>query len=106
MWRHRPQQRISSRCAGGQQLSGAIPKEYPIATFLNTLMAGRSRDEFVRSLGYWKRIDRGRHRLDLWIDDGNGQDKIISQIAAAYPDAAPELKTAVEATMNVKSGGP
>lgn len=84
-------------------MSGATSGEYPITTFLRELMAGRSRDAFVRSLGYWKRIDRGRHRLDLWMDHGDGHEKILRQIAIAYPDAAQQLKIAVEATRKVKA---
>ena len=84
-------------------MGGAIKNEYPITTFLNALIAGQSRDEFVRSLGYWKRIDRGRHRLDLWMDHGNGHDKILSQIAGRYPNASEALQSAVQATRKAKA---
>ena len=81
-------------------LSGA----YPIARFLTSLMerSGQCRTEFVRCLGY-RNMERGRKRLDAWLDQGEGYSKIISQIAARFPSAAEELYAAIAATKHIRA---
>jgi hypothetical protein len=77
---------------------------YPISQFLLRLLEEKnlSRSEFVVSLGY-RYIERGRRRLDAWIDDGEGFDKIIGQIAKTYPNQADGLQAAIINTKAVKA---
>jgi hypothetical protein len=77
---------------------------YPISIFLLTLLeeTGLTRTEFVSSLGY-RYIERGRRRLDAWIDQGEGFDKILKQIAKTYPNQADRLETAIMNTNAVKA---
>jgi hypothetical protein len=77
---------------------------YPISTFLLRLLqeTGLSRSEFVASLGY-RNIERGRRRLDPWIDQGEGFYKILHQIEAAYPNHVERLETALTNTKAVKA---
>jgi hypothetical protein len=77
---------------------------YPISHFLTGLLqeTGLTRSEFVRSLGY-RNIERGRRRLDSWIDTGTGYDRILGQIAKAYPDHAEGLQTALTNTKALKA---
>jgi hypothetical protein len=77
---------------------------YPISRFLLRLLeeTGFTRTEFVSSLGY-RVVERSRRRLDAWIDEGNGFDKIIGQIAKSYPNHADRLQTAITNTKAVKA---
>lgn len=84
--------------------SGA--SEYPIVQFISDLMDeyGFSPAEFVQALGY--RIganrDRGLRRLNLWLETGEGYDRILLQIAAVYPEHAEALQKALADTQNLK----
>ena len=77
---------------------------YPISRFLLRLLeeTGFTRTEFVLSLGY-RNVERGRRRLDAWIDEGTGFDKIIGQIAKAYPNHADRLQNALTNTKALKA---
>jgi hypothetical protein len=77
---------------------------YPISRFLLKLLeeTGFTRTEFVLSLGY-RNVERGRRRLDPWIDEGTGFDKILRQIATAYPNHADRLQNAITNTKAVKA---
>jgi hypothetical protein len=69
----------------------------PISIFLNRIIAesGLSIAEFVRSLGY-RNIERGLRRLlEPWLAKGEGNQRIIKQIASTYPARADELYNAV-----------
>ena len=78
--------------------------KYPISLLLARLIAdhGGSPAEFIGRLGY-RNIERGLRRLDPWMTSGEGYDRIIKEIAAAYPEYAEELKTAIGATKAVKT---
>jgi hypothetical protein len=77
---------------------------YPIVQFIFRLMQehGFSRFEFVRALGY-RNIDRGLRRLEPWLNQGEGYDRILNQIATAYPNHADGLEKAVAATRAIKT---
>jgi len=76
---------------------------YPISQLITRIMtdSGPSRSQFVTSLGY-RNIERGLRRLDPWINQGEGFERIIKQIAAAYPGRAEELRQAIAATEAIK----
>jgi hypothetical protein len=63
---------------------------------------GFSRFEFVRALGY-RNLERGLRHLNSWLDRGEGNDRILKQIARAYPGHADGLEIAVAATMAIKT---
>jgi hypothetical protein len=65
------------------------------------LDSGLSRSQFVMSLGY-RNVQKGLRRLDAWLDQGEGQDRIINEIAAAYPAYSDELERALAATAVIK----
>ncbi len=48
------------------------------------------RTDMVERLGYAD-FEVGRFHLDSWLERGEGYDRILSEIAAAYPDRAEEL---------------
>jgi hypothetical protein len=79
---------------------------YPISQMINRVMEdhGYSTVEFVQSLGH-RNIERGLRRLEAWLDRGEGYERILKQIAAAFPNQAEELKKAVTATKAVKAAG-
>lgn len=72
MWSvfQRPTKNLGLDAPKGHQMSGSAAK-YPIFQFLLRLLeeTGLDRSEFVLSLGY-RNLDRGRRRLDAWIDQG------------------------------------
>jgi hypothetical protein len=76
---------------------------YPIVQFISRLMqeSGLSPTEFVHALGY-KKIERGLLRLNRWLDNCDGHDFILKQIAA-WSGQAEELQRAVEATELMKT---
>lgn len=76
---------------------------YPISQFLLRLLdeSGLDRDGFIRRLGY-RNIARGRRRLDSWLDQGGGYQRILKQIVAAYPDQAARLQSAAGETAKMK----
>ena len=78
--------------------------QYPIAQIISSLLDeyGFSRVEFVQALGY-RDVERGLRRLSSWMDRGEGYDQILKQIAAAYPNHADRLQTALMNTAAVKS---
>jgi len=78
-------------------------QSYPIQQFLNRLVQefGPSLDEFVVRLGY-RRIERGRHRLGLWLSDAKGYGRIINQIKDKFPDRAAELDEAIAETRRIR----
>ena len=78
---------------------------YPIQEFLCSLIDqyGPTRTEFVQTLGYSKHVERALHRLDRWLSDGQGYDKIISQIEWKYPDHAAELRQVLAATVEMRT---
>lgn len=77
---------------------------YPIVQFISRLMQeyGFSRVEFVQALGY-RTLDRGLRRLNSWLDRGEGYDRILKQIARAYPGHTYGLEKAVAATKAIKT---
>ena len=81
---------------------GASP--YPITKFLAALMddCGFSTVEFIQALGY-RNIDRGLRRLEPWMQNGDGFQRILKQIARAYPGHADGLQKAVAATKAIKT---
>ena len=62
---------------------------YPVSQLINRLMQerGYSTIEFVQSLGY-RNIERGLLRLVPWLEQGEGFEKILKQIAATFPQHA------------------
>ncbi len=76
---------------------------YPITIVLRRLLeeAGLDRDGLILALGY-RNLQRGRRRLDAWMDQGEGYERIIKQIAAAYPGHADALHSAVAAMPEIK----
>jgi len=83
-------------------MSGTSP--YPITQFIAALMddCGFSRLEFVKALGYHN-MERGSRRLNSWLDRGEGYDRILKEIARAYPGHADGLEKAVAATKAIKT---
>jgi hypothetical protein len=77
--------------------------QYPISKFIAGIMDdyGFTRVEFVQALGY-RYLDRGLRRLDPWLDQGDGFDRILKQIVAVY-GRADELEKALAATKAIKS---
>lgn len=77
---------------------------YPIAQVISNLMDeyGFSRVEFVQALGY-RDVERGLRRLSSWMDCGEGYDRILTEIAAAYPNQADRLQTALMNTAAIKT---
>jgi hypothetical protein len=78
--------------------------QYPIAQFISNLMDeyGFSRVDFIQALGY-RDVERGLWRLSLWMDRGQGYDRILKQIAVTYPNHADRLQTALMNTAAVKT---
>lgn len=76
---------------------------YPITQFITSLMSeyGLSRVGFIRALGYHN-PDRGLRRLNLWLETGEGYDRILDQIAAVYPGHSEQLQKAVAETSKAK----
>jgi hypothetical protein len=76
--------------------------EYPVSQFLVRIMQERgfSPAEFIQSLGY-RSIERGLRRLQPWVEQGHGFDKIMKQITASYPGYAEELGNAILETKAV-----
>lgn len=87
--------------------NGATQSQYPIAQFIAGLVDeyGLSRVELVRALGYRNGAnrDRGLGRLDLWLDQGQGYNRILGEIAAAYPGHAEGLEKALAATVKARN---
>jgi len=77
---------------------------YPVSQLINRLMQerGYSTIEFVQSLGY-RNIERGLLRLVPWLEQGEGFEKILKQIAATFPQHADELQRAVAQTKAVRA---
>jgi hypothetical protein len=77
---------------------------YPISQFLTGFMHdhGYSPVEFIRSLGY-RNIERGLRRLEPWLKQGHGYERIFKQICAAYPNEVHDLENAVAETVTVKA---
>jgi hypothetical protein len=71
---------------------------YPISQLIASLMYdhGYAPVEFVQSLGY-RNIERGLRRLEPWLEQGHGYERILKQIAAAYPNQVHDLENAVAA---------
>ena len=67
--------------------------DYPIQEFLRSLIDqyGPTPTEFVRTLGYSKHSNEHCTRLGLWLSEGQGDDKIISQIYGNIPDMPPDF---------------
>lgn len=63
---------------------------------------GFNRDQFVNVLGY-RNITKGRRGLDPWLDRGGGDDIILKQITAKYPEHATGLEDAVTATKEIRA---
>jgi hypothetical protein len=94
---------ISPECAERKYMAQSDSK-LPISIFLARLAAdsGKSRSDFVASLGY-RNIERGRRCLDLWLDQGEGHERILKQVAAIYPLHVEELQAAIVETAKVKA---
>jgi hypothetical protein len=75
---------------------------FPISKAIAEIMddQGFSRAEFVRALGY-RNVENGLDRLNLWLDDGAGFDRILKQIISVYGHADDISKAIVE-TKKVK----
>ena len=88
----------------GQRMSQGASSPYPITTSIAAIMDkhGFSRVEFIQALGY-RNIERGRRRLDSWLDRGEGYERILNQIAAVYPAHAEALEKAVAEAAKVKA---
>jgi hypothetical protein len=58
---------------------------YPLSQLISRIIAdsGLSRAHFVASLGY-RNVQKGLHRLDAWLDDGEGDPGTLERIVAAY----------------------
>ena len=78
---------------------------YPIVQFISRLMReyGFSHVEFVQTLGYRHNAEKGVRRLNLWLETGEGHDRIIGEIAAVYPAYAEKLEKAVAETARLKA---
>jgi hypothetical protein len=76
--------------------------QYPISKAIAEIMDdhGYSRVEFVRTLGY-RNVENGLDRLNLWLDDGAGFDRILKQIISVYGHAE-DISKAIEETKKVK----
>lgn len=85
-------------------MSQGASSPYPITTSIAAIMDkhGFSRVEFIQALGY-RNIERGRRRLDSWLDRGEGYERILNQIAAVYPAHAEALEKAVAEAAKVKA---
>ena len=83
-------------------MSQSSVSHYPIAQLIARIMDEYflSRVEFVGALGY-RNTERGLHRLNLWLDNGEGSDRILGQIIAVYGHAD-EIANAVAETKQVK----
>lgn len=84
-------------------MSDGASSHYPVGILLNRLIgdAGGTPAEFIRRLGY-RNIERGLRRLQPWLDDGQGFERIIKQIIATFPAVEDELRLAIAATKTVK----
>lgn len=79
---------------------------YPISVLLQHVIEqhGPSPAEFIQRLGYGpKDAYRGLRRLEPWLQQGEGFDRIIEQIASVYPLISQELTAAIDATNTIKS---
>ena len=78
--------------------------KYPISQFLSCLIeeTGHTRDGFVFALGY-RNLERGRRRLDAWMDRAEGDGQIVKQIVERYPGAGDELQRALTETARMKT---
>src|SRR5579872_2296850 len=87
----------------GQPMSECA-SHYPISILLARIVneTSLSRSDFIEALGY-RNIDRGRRRLDAWMDTGEGYERILKQIVTAFPLYADEIREAVAATAAVKA---
>lgn len=76
---------------------------YPIVQFISRLMQEYefSRVKLVQALGY-RNLKRGLRRLEPWMENGDGFQRILKQIARAYPGHADGLEKAVAATRAIK----
>ena len=83
-------------------MSQSSVSHYPIAQLIARIMDEYflSRAEFVRAVGY-RNTERGLHRLNLWLDNGEGSDRILGQIIAVYGHAD-EIANAVAETKQIK----
>lgn len=61
--------------------------------------------ELVLTLGYRNGAnrDRGLRRLNLWLENGEGYDRILKQISAVYPGHAEALEKALQETANLRA---
>jgi hypothetical protein len=78
---------------------------YPICVLLQHLIEqhGPSKSEFVQRLGYSpNHAYRGLRRLEPWLEQGEGFDRIIEQIASVYPLISQELTAAIAETNAMK----
>ncbi len=79
-------------------------QQNPVQRFIRHLVGKfeSDRTEMVEQLGY-RDLALGRFHLDSWLDRGEGYDRILSEIAAAYPDRAEELERALDETAEMKA---
>src|SRR5580658_7980512 len=77
--------------------------QYPISQFLDHMLEDTGLDlaGFVISLGY-RNLERGLRRLEPWLNVGDGYEKILRQIASAYPGEADGLWKGVAETAAIK----
>jgi hypothetical protein len=79
--------------------------QYPIAQLLSKIIdeSGLSPVEFVQRLGYPFDVERGMRRLRLWLDAGQGHDRIIKEIVAVYPHRRDAVQDAIARTKVIKA---
>jgi hypothetical protein len=83
-------------CAKRTIMSQSASK-YPISQLINRLMQerGYTTIDLVRSLGY-RNTERGLRRLEPWLEQGDGFQKLLKQIGTAYGQIDQIAKTLAE----------
>jgi hypothetical protein len=76
---------------------------YPISIFLQKLIdeCGGSPADLITTLGY-RNLERGLRRLQPWLDDGEGFQRIIGQIGRHFHSRGTDLNRALYQTMEMK----
>ena len=77
---------------------------FPIVQVLNRLMNdyGFTPGELVHAIGYRHNADKGLRRLNLWLENGAGHDRILKEISTVFPACSDELEKAIAATKAIK----
>jgi hypothetical protein len=81
--------------------------QLPIVQFLNRLMNDHcfTPATLVNTLGYRRGqyAEKGLRRLNLWLETGEGHDRILEEIATIFPAYADGLEKAVAATKAIRN---